>query len=466
MAVELQYESIIIPIANIDKCKSLGGFEKFIESQQDRIGDDVWYDEYLYRYRSPDSDIDKILKFWEHEGLQPFKPKRDDSNQHEWNDLCLARETGPTLTCDWLEVDKAIPCVWLKGKPMGELHGSKRMLSKVISESVINDQYYQRFFDSVYQFKRNIPPVSKAFRMISNLRFEFAEAISDQWRESKKFNWRYLILCPISWLSQVILIFYPRFNVTRFLKVFDLIKIDRGFKLDYIYAGDSPTVYTKQKFPRLNFFKSNKLDRTEILGPYNRENIEDISFDKTPKGYFQFAVFSVVVHQFYLYWHGNYNDTKFIYSKSQIEDILKSILKERYKFATTHKDINYDLSREDIDKMVDAELLTLFHNRKSDDDLSIFLGPLIEEVEGIDNISGEFFKIKHYWTTEEELKALFSASFEPLVTIQENGYGVVRVMTFSERSGFEYRYSYIKYPNVIEKVRWEKIMSYDYGVMY
>lgn len=465
MAVELQYESIIIPIANIDKCKSLGGFEKFIESQKDRIGDDVWHDEYLYRYRLPDSDDDKILKFWEDEGLQPLKPKKDDSKQHEWNDLCLARETGPTLTCDWLEVDKGIPCVWLKGKPMGELHGSKRRISKVISKSAIDDQYYRRFFDSVYQFMRNIPPVSKAFRTISNLRFEFAEAISDQWRESKKFNWRYLILCPISWVSQVILIFYPSFNVTRFLKVFDLIKIDRGFKLDYVYYGDSPTVYTKQKFPTLNLFKSNKLDRTEILGPYNREDIEDISFDKSPEGYFQFAVFSVVVHQFYLYWHACYNDTKFIYSKSQIEDILKSILKDQYRRAIRYKEINRDLSSEDIDKKVDAELLTLFYNRKSDDDLSIFLGPLIEE-ECTDSISGETFKIQNYWTTEEELKALFSASLEPLVTIQENGYGVVRVMTFSKWSGFEYCYSYIKYPNEIEKVRTERILSYDCGIMF
>ena len=30
MAIELQHDSIIIPIENINKCRSLGGFEKFI----------------------------------------------------------------------------------------------------------------------------------------------------------------------------------------------------------------------------------------------------------------------------------------------------------------------------------------------------------------------------------------------------------------------------------------------------
>jgi len=38
MSIELQFWSIIIPIETINKCKSLRGFEKFIESQKDRIG--------------------------------------------------------------------------------------------------------------------------------------------------------------------------------------------------------------------------------------------------------------------------------------------------------------------------------------------------------------------------------------------------------------------------------------------
>jgi len=170
MAVELQFWSIIIPIENINKCKSLGGFEKFIESQKDRIGHDVWYDKYVYRYRVPDSDNEKVFEFWEKEGLQPLNRIAGESEKYEWKDLCLATESGPSTTCNWLEVDEEVPCAWLKGKPRGELHGSNRRKSKVISESLIKNEYYHRIFETVYELTKNIPYIPQIFRTVYEIR--------------------------------------------------------------------------------------------------------------------------------------------------------------------------------------------------------------------------------------------------------------------------------------------------------
>lgn len=474
MSIELQFWSIIIPIENINKCKSLGGFEKFIESQKDRIGHDVWYDEYLYRYRVPDDDNEKIFEFWEKEGLQLRNQIVGESKEYEWKDLCLTTENGPSITCNWLEFDKDVPCVWLKGKPRGELHGSNRRKSKVISESTIGEEYHVEFFKRLYKLHQdisNIPPI-----LLKT--FNFRDGVDDfrprTWEPPKNYL-KYLIyslvyfICPILlFVANLIVMILPKFDANKFLDIFDLIRLDKGYILDFEYCGNCPAVYTKKKHLFLNLFNSKTKDMSDVLGPFVFKDIENVSFEQSPQGFFQFAVFSRTVNQFYLYWHALENDLVFIYSKSQIEDILKSILQEEYKGLIRENDIDQDLSWNEIRKKADQELLELFKNRKPDDDISIFLGPLREDSQR-DMNTGEFIPIKRHWTSKEELKALFNAPLNPQVTIIENGYGVVRILTFSKWSGFIYYRYEIKWPNSIEKVdmEWdEAVLRYNCGIEF
>jgi hypothetical protein len=472
MAIELQFESIIIPIENINKCKSLGGFEKFIESQKDRIGHDVWYDEYLYRYRVPDGDTEMIFEFWEKEGLQLHNRNTADSENNEWSDLCLADENGPSLKCDWLEVDKDVPCVWLKGKPRGELYGSNRRNSKVISESTIGKEYYVEFFERLYKFQKIISILPEKLRKAYNFRSSVVNFEHRTWEPPKSYL-NYL-LKPFLYIIQLILFLFaclkimvlPKFDANKFFEIFNLISLDKGYILDYQYCGDCPAVYTRNKLYLLHLFNYMRkyMNDRYVLGPFKFEDIENVSFEQSPEGFFQFAVFSRAVHQFYLYWHAVQNDSVFIYSRSQIDEILKTIIKEQYEYAIRQKMTDYLSSRE-IKEKANQELSVLFNNRKSDEDISIYLGPLMEE-EQTAAVTGEKSIIQWYWTTEEELNELFSASLHPEVIIMENGYGIVKMLSFSKWSGFAYHYSYIKWPNVVEKVRTERVLLYSCGIQF
>ena len=473
MSIGLDHWSIIIPIENINKCRSLGGFEKFIESQKDRIGHDVWYDEYLYRYRVPDDDDREIFDFWEKEGLQLHNKIAGDSEISEWKDLCIADENGPSLKCDWLEFDKDVPCVWLKGKPKGELHGSNRKYAKVISESTIEKEYYVEFFERLYNFQKVISIIPKLLFKAFRFRYSVAQLDPIKWRPPISFL-NYLIN-PIFYIIQLIFLLVaslmvkvlPKFDANKYLEIFDLIILDKGYILDYRYCGDCPVVYTRNKLFLLHVFNRVRKNIRDILGPFISENIRDVSFERSPKGFFQFAVFSRVVGQFYLYWHACENDLVFIHSKSQIEDILKRILQKEHEGAIRDNDINnliwdWEVRR----KMAEDELYALFQNRKSDDDFSIFLGPPREGHGHRDIETGKI--TPGYWTSREELEALFNASLDPQVTIMENGYGIVRILTFSKWGGFEYCRYAIQWPISVEEIyeEQETVLSYSCGIQF
>lgn len=431
MSIELQYDSIIIPIENINRCKSLGGFEKFIELQKDRIGHDVWYDEYLYRYRIPDYDseeMDLIYEFWKQQGLQPFIVD-GESQSKKWKDICFANENGPSLACDWLEIDKDVPCVWFKGKPRGELCGSIRRNSKIISETTIDPQYYINIFKRLYKLH---------------------EDLRQKFHNYTKKRDRYSELDP------------PKFDINIFLDIFDLIKLNKGYTLDYEYLGNCPVVFTRLINPIPDEVSLNDNDIKNALGPFCFENIKDISFEQSPEGFFQFAVFSVAVHQFYLYWHALYNDTVFIYSKSQLEDNLRIILKDKFERALYAKwELGEDISisRNEISEKVERDLSDIFKNKKNTDDVSFYIQLFSKTRESI------FDRYKTNKTREQRLIELFNLP-HPKVTILENGYGTVKMLTFSKWGGFLDHYSYIKWPHTIERKNTEKVFDYDCGIEF
>ncbi len=191
------------------------------------------------------------------------------------------------------------------------------------------------------------------------------------------------------------------FEVNRFLKVFDKIKLKKGFTLDYTYhsggLGGEPLIYTRKKeAPRLLPYEY--IEKYSNTRPY----LNDITIEINPESFFQIAVFSQIVNQFYLFWHANYNDHQFIFSFEKVDDLLKHIPED-------NKD-NYGINRKD----------------------------------------------------REELRTI---SFEPQVNIKEEG-AEVRCVMFSAWIGFYYNISFITWPNITIKNSREIIVPFDCGINF
>jgi hypothetical protein len=115
-----------------------------------------------------------------------------------------------------------------------------------------------------------------------------------------------------------------RFDVNRFLEVFDNVKLRDGCTLDYVYHNDAswgaPFVYTRKKSDKpLGSLK-------EYMERYDKDKkgqncFEHIYFEKTPLGYFQFAQFTISVHLFYRYWHA-YSSQNIIFRPERLKEIL------------------------------------------------------------------------------------------------------------------------------------------------
>ena len=124
MAVKLEYINVIIPIKNIERCASIGGFKGFLEITGWLLGEIDWYDQYLYRTGAMNPlDIDDIVEECLGYGLVPVTKK---AGKKMWGDLCVVDTAyGLTLPCDWIEVDLKGRCAWMKGKPKGKMRGRK-----------------------------------------------------------------------------------------------------------------------------------------------------------------------------------------------------------------------------------------------------------------------------------------------------------------------------------------------------
>ena len=118
------------------------------------------------------------------------------------------------------------------------------------------------------------------------------------------------------------------FDAQRFFDVFDQVKVKEGYALDYVYywtgVGGHPLLYArKTKDARIKTVA--EYERTFGNGG-QRPYLERLSFEPSPLGCFQFALFDVVAHQFYLSWHDNYNDMEWVCSAERLEEILKPIV--------------------------------------------------------------------------------------------------------------------------------------------
>lgn len=125
MAIHCEFIDLVIPIENIDKVYP-GGFKKYKEENINGFYGKLWHDEFLFRdgAMGPD-DMHYLVQKWEERGLVGVVEREGIK---EWKDLCVLEGLfgGPTLKCDWLEYDHVDRCVYMKGKPKGEIVGGRR----------------------------------------------------------------------------------------------------------------------------------------------------------------------------------------------------------------------------------------------------------------------------------------------------------------------------------------------------
>ncbi len=112
----------------------------------------------------------------------------------------------------------------------------------------------------------------------------------------------------------------PRnFDVNRYFEVFDRLRMDKGYVLDYVYNSTRnhayPLLYARREnsepLTDMAVFEEAFETTTDSVNMSNAY-INRIHTDGSRQGFIQLAALQVVADQFYLYWHANYNDTKIL----------------------------------------------------------------------------------------------------------------------------------------------------------
>ena len=106
MAIQLEFIDFIVPRSVIEQ-KYPGGWVQCLKDHENLIGGRVWYDEYLFRDGAMNPmDIESLVNEWQRLGFNTHK-ENEDGMPIEWLDVCVCESLlgGPTLKCEWLEVD-------------------------------------------------------------------------------------------------------------------------------------------------------------------------------------------------------------------------------------------------------------------------------------------------------------------------------------------------------------------------
>ena len=117
------------------------------------------------------------------------------------------------------------------------------------------------------------------------------------------------------------------FDPKRFLEIFPTIKLRPGYTLNFFYTRGAcdgrPILYTR----KIDQKPLTQKEMDNMLHHMNQTSglIKHLEFERSIMGYFHFAVFNIIVHQFYLYWHSNYMNSVFVFSKFSLIDLLDHI---------------------------------------------------------------------------------------------------------------------------------------------
>lgn len=122
------------------------------------------------------------------------------------------------------------------------------------------------------------------------------------------------------------------FNPNSYFSVFTHLKLTSGYKLDYIYFNDElgglPLVYARksssapfQSYADLLMSFGEEFEGERSYGQlrHKYDYLEQIHIDETPESYFEFVTLAFLGDQFYLWWHGLYNDSMVLCDPSDMQ---------------------------------------------------------------------------------------------------------------------------------------------------
>jgi len=114
------------------------------------------------------------------------------------------------------------------------------------------------------------------------------------------------------------------FDPMAFFEALDALTIKEGYRLDYVYYFDGfggfPVLYVRPE-EQAPFSSVEELDASPDAA-LMRDYMSYIQPDDTADGYYQYVVFSIMVQQFYLFWHSNYNDVQIVCTPEKIRQII------------------------------------------------------------------------------------------------------------------------------------------------
>jgi hypothetical protein len=115
------------------------------------------------------------------------------------------------------------------------------------------------------------------------------------------------------------------FDPNQYFQILTHLRIKSGYKLDYIYFSDDlggkPLMYARKSntapFPTYEEFLKSYGEEMSGERSYSElhhafDFLNKIQIDKSYESYYQFIVLTFLGDQFYLSWHGEYNDLKIL----------------------------------------------------------------------------------------------------------------------------------------------------------
>jgi hypothetical protein len=137
------------------------------------------------------------------------------------------------------------------------------------------------------------------------------------------------------------------FDVNSYFSVLTHLSMEPGYVLDYIYHSDGlggkPLIYarrsTQPPYPTydefLNAVGGSEQFSFEFL-EHSKDYLKHIRIDNATDGFFEFVLLSTMGDEFYLSWHGGYNDVRIVCDRHGADAALASV-ETNFKIKVLHK---------------------------------------------------------------------------------------------------------------------------------
>ena len=121
-------------------------------------------------------------------------------------------------------------------------------------------------------------------------------------------------------------------DVNQYFDILTHLSMQNGYTLDYVYQNDSlggyPLVYAHPLDQPAYASAADIPENTQLPDFHEHLEVED-----TEQGYFEYVVLDIMARQFYLSWHANYNDTRIICNRQQVDDIVTQVSSGDFGYA-------------------------------------------------------------------------------------------------------------------------------------